>query len=395
MFSLFAYMKKKIAILGSTGSIGKSTLDIIRKDKKSFEIVFLSANNNYAKLVQQAKEFKVKNIFIKNKIFYERVKKSLKNSKTKVYSGDISITNIVSKKIDYTMAAIVGVAGLQPTIDAIKISKTVALANKESIICGWEILSKLVKRYKTKIVPVDSEHFSIMELTKDIRDDEVEEIIITASGGPFLNSPINKLNHAKPKEAINHPNWKMGKKISVDSANMMNKVFEVIEAYKLFKFNKKKYKIVIHPQSYVHSIVRFKNGLIKMILYNTDMKIPISNTIYKNKNSFSNESKIDTKILTNLSFEKVNINKFPSIKLIKKCLNSGYSTPIIINASNEVLVGLFLKGKINFLDIVATINKIFKDKDFNKYAKRKPKSVKEIKTIDSWARLKTMNMCVI
>ena len=388
-------MKKKIAILGSTGSIGKSTLDVIRKDKKSFEIVFLSANNNYAKLVQQAKEFKVKNIFIKNKIFYERVKKSLKNSKTKVYSGDISITNIVSKKIDYTMAAIVGVAGLQPTIDAIKISKTVALANKESIICGWEILSKLVKRYKTKIVPVDSEHFSIMELTKDIRDDEVEEIIITASGGPFLNSPINKLNHAKPKEAINHPKWKMGKKISVDSANMMNKVFEVIEAYKLFKFNKKKYKIVIHPQSYVHSIVRFKNGLIKMILYNTDMKIPISNTIYKNKNSFSNESKIDTKILTNLSFEKVNIKRFPSIKLIKKCLNSGYSTPIIINASNEVLVGLFLKGKINFLDIVATINKIFKDKDFNKYAKRKPKSVKEIKTIDSWARLKTTNMCVI
>ena len=388
-------MKKKIAILGSTGSIGKSTLDVIRKDKKSFEIVFLSANNNYAKLVQQAKEFKVKNIFIKNKIFYERVKKSLKNSKTKVYSGDISITNIVSKKIDYTMAAIVGVAGLQPTIDAIKISKTVALANKESIICGWEILSKLVKRYKTKIVPVDSEHFSIMELTKDIRDDEVEEIIITASGGPFLNSPINKLNHAKPKEAINHPNWKMGKKISVDSANMMNKVFEVIEAYKLFKFNKKKYKIVIHPQSYVHSIVRFKNGLIKMILYNTDMKIPISNTIYKNKNSFSNESKIDTKILTNLSFEKVNIKKFPSIKLIKKCLNSGYSTPIIINASNEVLVGLFLKGKINFLDIVATINKIFKDKDFNKYAKKKPKSVKEIKLIDDWARLKTTNMCVI
>ena len=388
-------MKKKIAILGSTGSIGKSTLDIIKKDKKSFEIVFLSANNNYAKLVQQAKEFKVKNIFIKNKIFYERVKKSLKNSKTKVYSGDISITNIVSKKIDYTMAAIVGVAGLQPTIDAIKISKTVALANKESIICGWEILSKLVKRYKTKIVPVDSEHFSIMELTKDIRDDEVEEIIITASGGPFLNLPINKLNHAKPKEAINHPNWKMGKKISVDSANMMNKVFEVIEAYKLFKFNKKKYKIVIHPQSYVHSIVRFKNGLVKMILYNTDMKIPISNTIYKNKNSFSNESKIDTKILTNLSFEKVNIKKFPSIKLIKKCLNSGYSTPIIINASNEVLVGLFLKGKINFLDIVATINKIFKDEDFNKYAKRKPKSVKEIKIIDDWARLKTTNMCVI
>jgi 1-deoxy-D-xylulose-5-phosphate reductoisomerase len=187
----------------------------------------------------------------------------------------------------------------------------------------------------------------------------------------------------------------MGKKISIDSANMMNKVFEVIEACKLFKFNKKKYKIVIHPQSYVHSIIRFKNGLIKMILYNTDMKIPISNTIYQNENSFSYKSKIDTKILNKLNFEKVNINKFPSIKLIKKCLNFGYATPIIINASNEVLVDLFLKGKINFLDIVTIINKIFKDKDFNKYAKKKPKTVKEIKIIDGWARLKTTNMCVI
>ena len=187
----------------------------------------------------------------------------------------------------------------------------------------------------------------------------------------------------------------MGKKISIDSANMMNKVFEVIEAYKFFKFNKQKYKIVIHPQSYVHSIVRFKNGLIKMILYNTDMKIPISNTIYQNKNPFSHKSKINTKILNKLNFEKVNINKFPSIKLIKKCFNLGYSTPIIINASNEVLVDLFLKEKINFLDIVVNINNILKDKDFNKYAKRKPKSVKDIKVIDEWARLKTTSMCVI
>jgi len=386
-------MKKKIAILGSTGSIGKSTLDIIRKDKKNFDVILLTANNNYKKLIQQAKQFKAKNVLIKNHKFYLKVKNSLK--KTKVYSGDISIKKIFSKKLDYTMSAVVGLAGLRPTIDVIKISKTVAIANKEAIICGWSILSKLIKKYKTQILPVDSEHFSIMELTKNVNDSDVEEIIITASGGPFLKKPLNKLNHVKPKQAINHPNWIMGKKISIDSANMMNKVFEVIEACKLFKFNKKKYKIVIHPQSYVHSIIRFKNGLIKMILYNTDMKIPISNTIYQNENSFSNNSKIDIKILNKLNFEKVNSNKFPSIKLIKKCLNFGYSTPIIVNASNEVLVDLFLKGKINFLDIVAIINKIFKDKDFNKYAKRKPKTVKEIKIIDDWARLKTTNMCVI
>ncbi len=384
----------KIAILGSTGSIGKSTLDVIRKDKNFFEVVFLSANNNYKKLIQQAKEFNVKNILIKNQIFHERTERSLKNSKTKVYSGDISLTNIISKKLDYTMAAIVGVAGLQPTIDAIKISKTVALANKESIICGWEILSKLIKKYKTKILPVDSEHFSIMELTKDISDEEVEEIIITASGGPFLNIPQNKLNYVKPTQAINHPNWKMGKKISIDSANLMNKVFEVIEACKIFKFNKKKYRIMIHPQSYVHSIIRFKNGLIKMILYNTDMKIPISNTLYGRKNHVLNVKKIDARILSKLSFQNVNTKRFPSIKLINKCLNLGFLAPTIVNASNEVLVSLFLTKKIGFLKIVKTINKIFRDKDFKKHAKRKPESIKDIQITDNWARLKTLAMCV-
>jgi len=230
-------MKKKIAILGSTGSIGKSTLDVIRKDKKNFDIVLLSANNNYKKLIQQAKEFNAKNVLIKNKILYERVKNSLKKRRTKVFSGDTSINNIISGELDYTMSGIVGLAGLQPTIDAIKISKTVAIANKETIICGWNILSKLIKKYKTEVLPVDSEHFSIMELTKNIRDSEIEEIIITASGGPFLNTPINKLKYMKPKQAIKHPNWKMGKKISIDSANLMNKVFELIEAYKFFKMD--------------------------------------------------------------------------------------------------------------------------------------------------------------
>ena len=232
-------MKKKIVILGSTGSIGRSTLEVIRKDKKNFDVVLLTANNNFTKLIQQAKEFKVKNVLIKNEKFYLKVKNSLKKTKTRVYSGDASINKIISRKIDLTMSAIVGLAGLQPTVDAIKVSKTVALANKETIICGWHFLSKLKKKYKTEILPVDSEHFSIMELTKNVTDDEIEEIIITASGGPFLRVPRNKLNDIKPKQAINHPNWKMGKKISVDSANLMNKVFEVIEAYKLFGFKKK------------------------------------------------------------------------------------------------------------------------------------------------------------
>ena len=385
-------MKKKIAILGSTGSIGRSTLEVIKKDKKKFDIILLTANNNYKRLINQAKQFKSKNVLIKNKKFYMRVKNALKN--TKVYTGNVSIKKIISGKIDYTMSAIVGIAGLQPTVDAVQISKTVAIANKETIICGWDVLSKYIKKNKTKILPVDSEHFSIMELTKNIQDKEIEEIIITASGGPFLHMPKNKMSKVTPAQAVKHPNWKMGKKISIDSATLMNKVFEVIEACKIFKFNKEKYRVVIHPQSYVHSIIRFKNGLIKMILYNADMKIPISNTLYGKENYVSNIKKIDTKILNKMSFQSVNTKKFPSIKLVKKCLNLGVLTPTIVNASNEVLVKLFLAKKIGFLDIVKTLNKIFKDKDFKKYAKRNAASLKEVEIADNWARLKTINMCV-
>ena len=186
----------------------------------------------------------------------------------------------------------------------------------------------------------------------------------------------------------------MGKKISVDSANLMNKVFELIEAYRIFNFDKKKYKIIIHPQSYVHSIVRFRNGLIKMLLYNTDMKIPISNILYEHKNHFQNVKNINIKTFNDLTFYKVNKNKFPSIKLISKCLNGGLLTSTIINASNEVLVNMFLSKKISFLDIVKNINKILRDKDFKKYARRKPKTIKDIKMADNWARLKTVSMCV-
>ena len=387
-------MKIKIAILGSTGSIGHSTLDIIKKNKKKFTVVLLSANNNYKKLIIQAKKFKAQNVLIRNKKYFEIVKNSLKKNKIKVYTGNVLLSNIIKKKIDYTMSAIVGLAGLQPTIDAIKISKVVAVANKETIICGWSILENLKKKYKTKIVPVDSEHFSIMEITKNNKDNEIEEIIITASGGPFLNTSPKKLKYVKPNEAIKHPNWKMGKKISIDSANLMNKVLEVIEAYRIFNFKKEKYRVVIHPQSYVHSIVRFRNGLTKMILYGADMKIPISNTLYPIKNNSLDQQKIDINKLNQMTFEKADVKKFPSLLLIPKCLNLGQSVPTIVNASNEVLVDLFLQKKISFLDIVKTINKIFKDKEFKKYAKRKPKSVEDIKKVDNWARLKTMGMCV-
>jgi len=292
------------------------------------------------------------------------------------------------------MSSIVGIAGLIPTIEAIKISKSVAIANKESIVCGWKVLLKYIKKYKTKIIPIDSEHFSIMELSKNCDDDEIEEIIITASGGPLLNTPINKLQYVKPNQAIKHPNWSMGKKISIDSSNLMNKVFEIIEASKLFRFNVNKYRIIIHPQSYVHSIIRFKNGLIKMILHDADMSIPISNTIYGYKNKIENIKKINSNTLTKLSFFEVNKKRFPAIKLINKCLKSGPMAPNILNAANEELVNLFLEKKIKFTDIVKNLNRIFNHREFGKYANKNSKSIVDIYESDRWARLKTQAISV-
>ena len=379
-------MKIKIAILGSTGSIGETTLNIIKKNRSKFDVELLTANNNYRKIIKQAKIYKPKNVLISNKKYYLKVKKKLINKNIKVFFGDTPINHIIKKKVDFTVAAIVGVNGLKPTVEAIKCSKKVAIANKEAIICGWNIILKSIKKFNTKILPIDSEHFSILELSKNLEDKDVEEIILTASGGPFFKTPINKLKNVKPEQAVKHPNWTMGKKISVDSSTLMNKVFEIIEASKLFKFNNKKYKIMIHPQSYVHAIVRYKNGLIKMLLHNTDMTIPISNTILGANNNERKIKNLDSSRLDSLRFFKVDKKRYPSIKLIEKCLKSGGAAPVILNASNEILVSLFLQKKIKFTDITNILSKIFRHKDFKKYAKKKTNSLRDVYKLNNWAK---------
>ena len=379
-------MKIKIAILGSTGSIGKTTLSIIKKNRSKFIIELLTAKNNYKKIVEQAKIFKPKNILISNRKHYFKIKQQLIKNKTKVFFGEKPINHIIQKKIDYTISAIVGVEGLKPTVEAIKCSKKVAIANKEAIICGWNVISRYIKKFNTEILPLDSEHFSIMELSRNLKDKDVEEIILTASGGPFLKTPLHKLKNVKPKEATKHPNWKMGKKISVDSSTLMNKVFELIEASKLFKFNIKKYRIMIHPQSYVHAVIRYKNGLIKMLLHNSDMKIPISNTIFGQMTKGENIKKLNSLKLDGLRFFEVDKKRYPSIKLIAKCFKSGEAAPIILNASNEILVSLFLQKKIKFTDIIDILSKIFRHKDFKKYAMKKTSSLRDIYKLDKWAR---------
>ena len=381
-------MKFKIAILGSTGSIGNNTLDIIGKNRKNFEVVLLTANKNYKKLIKQAKDFKVKNILIYNDKYYEYLKEKFKNKKINIFSRKNKLSEIFNRKIDYTMCAISGLDGLKPTLEAIKFSKTIGIANKESIICGWYLIKKKLIKYNTKFIPIDSEHFSIWNLTREYSNDDIEEIILTASGGPLLNSPIRVQKTITPEKAVRHPNWKMGKKISVDSANLMNKIFEIMEANRMFNFDLKKYKILIHPQSYVHTIIKFKNGLIKMLLHDTDMKIPIFNSIYDKKIKYISSKKINSKTLNNLNFYEVDKIKFPSIKLLKKISKENTLYDTVITIANEELVKLFLQHKISLRQIVENLTKIINLKEYTKYYSKKPTSLNKIYKVSKLVRLK-------
>ena len=382
-------MKKKIAILGSTGSIGKSTIDILRKDKKNFDVVLLTTNNNYREILKQAKEFKARNIIINNKKHYLTSKKKLRNNKINIFNNFQSFNNKFKSKIDFSMSAISGLEGLKPTLDLIKFSKTIAIANKESIICAWNLIQQRLNKYKTKFIPVDSEHFSIWSLLDGNSNNNVEEVIITASGGPFLKLSLNKFKKIKPQIAVNHPNWKMGKKISIDSATMMNKVFEVIEAQRIFNIDINKFKILIHPKSYVHAIVKFTNGLTKILVHDTDMKIPIFNSIYSKNNKKIKSSKINLSILNNLNFIKVNSSRFPSIKILRMIPNKISLYETIMVSANDQLVSLFLDGKINFSDITRLLKKIMKMNIFMKYKKRVPKNFNELINLSKFVRLKT------
>ena len=387
-------MKKRIAILGSTGSIGKYTLDIIRKDKKNFQIILLTANRNYKQLIKQANEFKVKNILIYDDKYYEYTKEKLKHKKINIFSRKNKLSEIFNRKIDYVMCAISGLDGLKPTLEVIKFSKTIGIANKESIICGWYLIKKKLKKYNTKFIPIDSEHFSIWNLTREYSNDDIEEIILTASGGPLLNSSIRFQKTITPEKAVMHPNWKMGKKISVDSANLMNKVFEIMEANRMFNFDLKKYKILIHPQSYVHAIIKFKNGLIKMLLHDTDMKIPIFNSIYDDKLKYIASKKINSKTLNNLNFYEVDKTKFPSIKLLKKISKENTLYDTVITIANDELVKLFLQHKISLRQVVTNLVKIINLKEYKKYFSKKPTSLNEIHKVRKLVRLKTNGISV-
>ena len=377
--------KKTIAILGSTGSIGQSSLDIIKKSKE-FKVELLIANKNYFKIINQIKVFKPNIVIINNKKVFLKIKKKYQKENLVILNNILNVRKYI-KKIDVTVSAIPGIAGLEPTILFTRLSKKILLANKEAIICGWHLIKKNSIKYKTELVPIDSEHFSIATLLKNYSKDQVEKVYITASGGPFLKLNINKFKNIKPKDAIKHPKWDMGKKISVDSATLMNKVLEISEALKLFPFSLKQYEIIIHPDSLIHAIIKLKNGTSLFLHHYPDMKIPIGNALLKNfnyRNFFNYKDKTYNKIQT-LNFSQINKKKFPAVNLIP-IMNSQKSSAIIINAANEIFVDEFLKNNINFNDIVAYLKLVLRDKSYIKTSKLSSDSVKNIYMIDNWAR---------
>ncbi|MDC1157947.1 1-deoxy-D-xylulose-5-phosphate reductoisomerase [Pelagibacteraceae bacterium] len=378
-------MKKSISILGSTGSIGITTFDIIDKKKDYFKVNLLAANKNYSLICKQIYKYKPKYFVISDKKIYKKVNQKFKNKKIKILN-DFNFKQLSKSYV--TISAIPGIAGLIPTISMIKLSKKILIANKESVICGWNLIRKEALKYKTKILPIDSEHFSIFKLLEVNKLSEINKIYITASGGPFLKLKYNQLKKIKPKDALKHPKWKMGKKISVDSSTLMNKIFEVLEAKKLFNLNDNQIDILIHPQSLVHAIIVLKNGLTKFIYHETSMIIPLANAIFEEDFDIAKFYKIkknSNKIIEDLNFQKVNSKIFPLVKL-KNRINEHPSSPIIINAYNEILVDQFLRKKIDFLAISKTILKSLNDRNFKKYAIRKTRNINEIVEIDIWAR---------
>ena len=380
-------MKKKIIILGSTGSIGTTLIDIIKKNQNKFIVELLTANKNSRLLIKQAKFLKVKNIIITDKNEFKKVLSENKNKKLKIFNNFNYLNKIINSRVDYTMSSISGLSGLEPTLKLIKYTKTIAIANKESIICGWNLINNKLKKYKTNFIPVDSEHFSIWYALKNNLD-KVEKIYLTASGGPFNKMPIKKFKDINIKQALKHPNWKMGKKISIDSATMMNKVFEIIEAKNIFNVSYKQLSILIHPKSYIHAIVKFNNGMTKIIAHETSMKIPILNSLNLNCHGLIKSKKLDLMVLNNLDFKNVNIKRFPIVNILNKVPNSSSLFETLIVSTNDELVELFLNKKIQFVDIYKKLSKLINLNEFQRYKKIKAKNFNSIIQLDKYVRLK-------
>lgn len=349
---------KQIAILGSTGSIGTQTLDVVRQYPSEFSVYALSAHRNVELLIQQALEFNPAVVCIADESCYVRLRDALSDLPIKVMAGKNSISEMVTlPAIDVVVAAMVGYAGLQPTMQAIRAKKVIALANKETLVVAGEIICRLAQRYKVPILPVDSEHSAIYQCLVGEDRNRVEKLLLTASGGPFRTFTHDQMLRVTAAQALQHPNWDMGAKITIDSASMMNKGFEVIEARWLFDIPVERIQVLVHPQSVVHSAVQFVDGSVKAQLGTPDMRIPIQYALTYPERWQSDVPRLDLFATNNLSFEAPDVERFPNLRLAYEAIEKGGNIPCVLNAANEVVNQAFREGKCGFLQMSDVIAK--------------------------------------
>lgn len=345
-------MPKRIALLGSTGSIGTQSLDVISRFPYEFVVEVLTAGNNVDLLIQQARQFLPDSVVIGNTSLYRKLKESLSDIPVKVYSGCEALEQVVTgSNIDIVIASMVGYSGLKPAIAAIKAGKNIALANKETLVVAGDIINQAIKKSGSRIIPVDSEHSAILQCLVGESGNPIEKITLTASGGPFLNYSRESLKTVKPKEALNHPNWDMGNKVTIDSATLMNKGLEVIEATWLFDLSPEQIKVIIHPQSIIHSFVHFADGSVKAQLGVPDMKIPILYALSYPERFKTDFPRLNFSEFNNLTFLKPDLKRFRNLALAYIALEKGGNMPCTLNAANEIAVEAFLNGRINFLQM--------------------------------------------
>ena len=356
---------KRIAIFGSTGSIGVQALEVIAANPSLFTAEVLTCNNNDELLVEQALKFNPNMVVIGDESKYQKVKDALSNTDVKVFAGEKALEEVASMEVyDLMLAAIVGYAGLKPTLNAINAGKAIALANKETLVVAGDIIMQTAVEKRVPIIPVDSEHSAIFQCLVGEMRNPIEKIILTASGGPFLGKKPNYLVNVKREHALQHPNWTMGAKISIDSATLMNKGLEMIEARWLFNLNAKQIEVLVHPQSIIHSMVQFEDGSIKAQMGLPDMKLPIQYAISFPQRIPNKYPRADFKKLKNLSFEEPDLKTFRNLSLAIEALNKGGNLPCVMNAANEIAVYAFLRNRIGFLDMTDVIERTMQKVSF-------------------------------
>lgn len=350
--------QKSITILGATGSIGKSTVDIIRRYPDKYRVKALTGNQNVSLLAEQAKLLNAGLAVTADEAKYAELKELLSGTSVRVAAGFRAVVDAAKEDADWTMSSIVGAAGLLPTMEVVKRGRTLALANKETLVCAGEIVMNAIREYRTTLIPVDSEHSAIFQTLEEKHRGAVDRILLTASGGPFREKDAAFMEKATPEQAVAHPNWSMGAKISVDSATMMNKGLEIIEACHLFNFPVDKIEVLVHPQSIVHSAVGYADGSVLAHMGMPDMRTPIAYALGWPDRIVSPTAKLDLTKMSALTFSAPDEDRFPALRLAKECQAKGQTATAVMNAANEVAVGAFLNRRIGFTDIVRVVEKV-------------------------------------